>query len=142
MIWIFPLALLSGILGRMGGAEGFSKNWRRLGCSTIVVLSSGLLFGWDSSAWLAYSATFLLSWGAFCTYWDRLFGKDCHWFSGLMVGFALFPMVFVDPVYWMIVPMRAMFLAISWHMFEKLPGKILFWKRDVASEFLRYFVSL
>lgn len=143
MIFLLPLSFLSGVCGRLGGAEGYNKLWRRLGCSIILVLSIALCFGHVSSCWFAYLLTLLLTWGALSTYWDRVFGYDNLFFSGLMVGVAAVPLMFISPVFVWLVPVRAVILAITWHLLNmRLPDRVLLWRRDVAEEFLRYTVSL
>jgi hypothetical protein len=115
--------------------------WRDWGCSAIVVLACWLAFGWHG--WV-YLAVFVLHWGAFSTYWDWLFkGKDTFWFSGLMVGLALTPILWINVDLWPIVALRTGFLAVSWEALNRyLPQKVWIWRRDVVEEFSRYAVSL
>jgi hypothetical protein len=148
MIWILPLALLSGLFGRMGGAGKSGQwydclldtKWRDIGCSLIVVLTCYIFLGWHP--WV-YLAVFGLHWATFSTYWDKLFGYDNLWFSGFMVGVALFPVLFIDSNLLWFVSLRALFLMIVWGCLNKyLAPKILVWNRDVVEECSRYFVSL
>ena len=96
MIWIPLLMCLSGLLGRLGGAgkEGnwydgiLGSAWRDIGCSLIIVGVLIILYGWQPSLWWAYLAVFGLSWAAFSTYLDSVFGYDNFWASGLLVGLA------------------------------------------------------
>jgi len=148
---LIGLAFLSGVLGRMGGAgksgqwyDGLlDTKWRDIGCSLIWVTVVGILLNW-AGPWWAYALTFGLTWASFCTYWDKLFGYDNLWFSGLVVGFAGFPILFIDINLWQICVARALILMILWGCLNRfLPQRgILIWRRDVAEEFLRYFVSL
>lgn len=147
MIYVL-LSLLSGLFGRMGGAGKHGHwydfllhtLWRDLGCSAIVVAVLWMNFGFHP---IVYSAVFLLHWGAFSTYWDKLFGYDNMWFSGGMVGLALAPIIFIDISLWWIVLCRIIILTVAWGCLNKyLPAKVLCWKRDVAEEYSRYAISL
>lgn len=140
---IVCLAILSGILGRMGGADGYNTKYRDVGCSIVVVFAVILLQGWQPSFWWVYLAIFGLHWAAFSTYWDKVFGYDNFAFSGLVVGLALSPILFIDPSLWWVVALRSIVLAVAWWALNKfLPEKVLIWKRDVVEEFSRYFISL
>jgi hypothetical protein len=145
MIWLLiPLSIICGTLGRAGGAKGYHTLWRDWGCSLIITLVAAGMTGLQLQFWWVYILIFLLHWGTFSTYWDWLFkGVDTFWFSGLMVGLALFPIMFIDMHFWWIVALRAVILMILWECLNKfLPQRILCWNRDVAEEFSRYFVSL
>ena len=144
------LIFLSGVLGRMGGAgkEGnwydrlLDTKWRDIGCSLIIVGVLLLLCGWHPSKWWAYLAVFGLSWCAFSTYWDTIFGYDNLWFSGLMVGLALFPAYWLG-VPWYVLLIRTVVLCLVWGCLNKfLPNRVFLWRRDVAEEFCRYAISL
>lgn len=138
---IFLLALLSGVLGRMGGAKGYSTYYRDIGCPALRVIAITMLFGWHP--WVAL-AVFLLSWGACTTYWQFLFkGVDNMWISGLMMGIATYPIVFIDNNLFTFVLVYSVFLMLSWRCLNKfLPPKVLCWHRDVVEEFCRYFVAV
>ena len=144
IIALIALMILSGILGRMGGAKGYHTLYRDIGCSVVVVLAIIMALGLNVGLWWAYLAVFALHWASFSTYWDELFyGEDNLWFSGFAVGIAIFPICFIDPHLWWIVPARAVVLCMVWGSLNKyLPEKVLVWNRDVAEEFLRYSVSL
>lgn len=135
------LAFASGVLGRMGGAAGYDTKYRDVGCSAIVVLACWMLFGWHP--WV-YLAVFLLHWGAFSTYWQKLFkGVDNMWFSGAMVGVALSPIGFIDSNLLYLVVVRTILLCAIWGALnEFLPQKVFIWTRDIVEEFCRYFASL
>lgn len=143
-------AVISGIFGRMGGSGEQGRwysgllhtNWRDIGCPVVLMAVIWLLFGLQATFWWAYVLTFLLTFGGLRTYWDRLFGYDCHWFSGLMVGVAAVPLCWLDPIFLWIVPIRALLLALLWHYIERLPARVWIWRQDVAVEFCRYAVSL
>jgi hypothetical protein len=139
---ITGLAILSGILGRMGGAHGYDTKFRDVGCSAIVVGGCVVLFGWHPAQWWAYVAIFALTWAAMTTYLDSIFGYDNLWASGALVGAAAFPAIWVGVPWWIIVA-RVVVLCVIWGCLNKfLPEKVLCWRRDVAEEFSRYFFSL
>ena len=138
--FIIILSILSGVSGRLGGAKGYNTKWRDVGCSLITLFAFWFLFGFQLSLWWTYSLTFGLHWGAFSTYWDWLFKEDNLWVSGFCVGMALFPL------FGWATFIRAIPLAIIWGCLNKyLPSagisgdkRILFWRRDVVEEVLRY----
>ena len=145
MIWLLiPIAIASGILGRCGGVgKPYNTRYRDAGCGVLVILAIGVLWGWQASFWWVYVLIFGLHWAAFSTYWDEVFGYDNFAFSGGMVGLALSPILFVDLGLWWVVAIRVVGLALIWWALNKfLPKKVFIWGRDVAEEFLRYFVSL
>ena len=140
--------LLSGVFGRCGGAAKSGKWYdfmitsitRDLGCSIIFILTCWMYLGWHP--WI-YLIVFGLTWAAFSTYWDFLFGYDNMCFSGFIVGLASLPLLFINVDLWPILALRIGILAVVWHCLNKyLPKKVFFWNRDVAEEFTRYFVSL
>lgn len=117
--------------------------WRDIGCSILLIVAAIVVFGWHHEAWFAYLLSFGLTWAAFCTYWDKLFGYDCFWFSGLVVGMAGLPLMWVSGDLWWVWVLRMPLLAIVWELLnKKLPQKVFIWGRDVVEEFVRYFVSL
>lgn len=130
------LSILSGILGRMGGAEGYNTKYRDAGCSLIAVISLWVIFTFQLSLWWAYLLVFGLHWLFLSTYWDWLFKFDNFWFSGFCVGLCLL----IYPTTWYLVLIRSVILACIWGSLNRyLPSKVLIWRRDVAEEFLRYF---
>jgi len=144
------LAILSGVLGRLGGRAkdgswyDFLSNTkaRDVGCTLVALGIFVLWFGFNIHYWWIYLITILLHVGAFSTYWDFLFKFDNLWFSGFMVGIALLPLCIVYNLYLLLV-IRSILLAIIWGLLNKfLPSKVLIWRRDIAEEFLRYFISL
>ncbi len=144
MIWLLiPLALIRGILGRMGGAHGYDTNYRDIGCALTIVVDWMIILGWYSSFWWVYLLIFVAHFGAFKTYWDRLFGYDNMWFSGLVAGFCIFPILFMDFSLAPVVVIRSFALCAIWGSLTRfLPPKILVWRRDVVDEFVRYAVSI
>lgn len=148
---IILIALLSGMFGRMGGAgksdqwyeDVLDTKWRDIGCSLLLILATIVLFGRQPAVWWAYALAFGLTWASFCTYWDKLFGYDCLWFSGLVVGVAGLPLMWVSGDLWWIWVVRMGVLAVVWELLnKKLPQKVWVWGRDVVEEFVRYFTSL
>jgi hypothetical protein len=136
------LAFLSGVLGRMGGSDEYDTKWRDVGCAAVFCLACYLFMG-GAGPWWAYALTFGLHWASFSTYWDELFGYDNLWFSGCVVGFAAVPMMFVAPIFLILVPLRIVVLTVSWGCLNKyLPEKVGPWNRAVAEEFCRYAISL
>jgi hypothetical protein len=133
------LSILSGILGRMGGAEGYNTLYRDIGCSLISILTFCLWFGFKPEYWWLYLISFGLHWASISTYFDNLFGYDNLWFSGFVTGVSLLPLIFVYKILPFFI-IRSLLLAISWGLLNKLlPFMVLIWRRDVAEEFLRYF---
>jgi hypothetical protein len=140
---ILVLAIISGVCGRLGGAQGFDTKYRDVGCSLIVVVAFCILFGFDFHFTWVYLLVFGLHWAAFSTYWDKIFKYDNLWFSGAMVGVALFPIMFIDIALWWVVIARSIVLCVVWGCLNKyLPQRVLFWRRDVFEELARYTVSL
>jgi hypothetical protein len=133
---IFILSILSGILGRMGGAAGYNTKWRDFcvpACLTIALLVLGVNCPWWALL-IAFGAVF----GACTTYWDTLFKFDNLWFSGFVCGIASFPIT-IFTGHLMMFLIRAVLLALIWGSLNKwLPNRILLWNRDLVEEFLRY----
>ena len=125
----------------MGGAAHYSTYFRDLGCPALRVVALTLIFGWHP--WL-YLAVFLLSWGAFSTYWQFLFkGVDNMWLSGAMAGTALYPIVFIDNNLFIFVLVYSVCLGVIWGCLNKfLPSRTWIWHRDVVEEYLRYFAAV
>ena len=147
---IVGLVFLSGMFGRMGGAgkEGqwyqsiLNTKWRDFGCPLCHMALIYVIWGYNPLFWWVYILVALFNFGAMCTYWDKLFGYDCHWFSGVMVGLASYPLVFIDSSFYIIVLVRAVVLGIVWHSLTKLPKRVLIWRQDVAEECCRYAASV
>jgi hypothetical protein len=157
LLWLFGIVIASGILGRMGGAKGYSTYYRDIGCSILAVAALCLFLGFKWDYWWVYICIFGLHWGAFSTYWDDtknkvldkicrtinwMYPRDNLWLSGFITGIAMMPAVFIVKWIWWVLLLRAILLAVVWGSLNKwLPQKVLWWRRDVAEEFLRYAVS-
>jgi hypothetical protein len=159
VVYLILLAILSGFLGRMGGAgkhgswydKLLDTKWRDVGCSFLAVAGLCLFVPFEMKFWWVYLIIFGLHWGAFSTYWDKIFRNskgefDNFWFSGFMVGIAMMPACFIVPGAWWILLLRAVLLAVAWGLLhcaiQKMPKGVLCWKGDVAEEFIRYAISL
>jgi hypothetical protein len=142
--------VISGICGRLGGAGKsgvwydriLDTKWRDIGCSALIIVVLLLLYGWQPSLWWCYIAVFGLSWAAFSTYLDSIFGYDNLWASGALVGLAAFPAYWLGVPVWFIL-LRCAILCVVWGCLNKfLPEKVFIWRRDVVEEFSRYFIAL
>jgi hypothetical protein len=142
-IALLVMAFLSGVCGRLGGVgDPYDTKWRDWGCSAIVLFVIGMLWGWHAEYWWVYVVVFLWHWGAFATYWDKLFGYDNFWFSGLVVGLGIAPLMIIDAGLWWVVLLRAGALCVIWGCLNKfLPQQVGPFKRDVVEEFSRYAAS-
>lgn len=145
ILYAVILAIISGILGRLGGATGYNTKYRDIGCSVVTIITTCLIVGYSSYYWWIFFIVFGLQWAFFSTYWDVIFKYDNLWFSGFMAGLCFLPLITVGIfksiggfVWWLIL-IRAIVLALIWGSLNKyLPKKVSFWRRDVAEEFLRY----
>ena len=140
ILLILGLSCLSGILGRWGGSDKGNTKIRDIG---IPLIFTGLMV-WltlkSFNLWLlgAYLVGFLALMGSLTTYWDWLFGFDNLWFSGFVVGLSTFPYAIIDK-HWVMLAIHSLALAIIWGSLNRIKyDRILFWRRDVAEEFLRY----
>ena len=134
ILLLIPLAILRGVLGRMGGAEGYDTKYRDIGCSLTIAADWAIILGWYSHIWWVYLLIFGLHWAAFCTYWDKIFKKDNFWFSGFVVGLCIAPVLFIDSGLLWVILLRAVMLCIAWGVLNKwLPWNgVLVWRRDVV----------
>jgi len=143
---LIALGIICGILGRLGGRAkdgswyDFLSNTkaRDLGCGLIILYALIVLLGFQSKLWWLYLLSIPAHLGAFSTYWDELFKFDNLWFSGFIVGLVFMFYCFFGIAWWLIL-IRAIVLALIWGCLNKcLPSKVIFWRRDIAEEFLRY----
>lgn len=133
--------IISGILGRMGGAKGYNTKYRDVGCSLIIIFHYCLLFGINYHFWYIYLIIFGLQWGALSTYGDTLFGYDNFWFAGFICGLAFLPITIIYPSLLFYFLIRIFILTIVWGLLHKRRvNKFFIWQGDVAEEFFRYFL--
>jgi len=121
ILWI-GLSGISSLAYRLGGAAkkgdwlDFARDTktRDFGCPFIILIllwSSGIV---NLRLWWLYFISFGLMFAALTTYWDELYkNQDNYWFSGFMVGLALFPLVWAGILWWSIL-LRAFILAVLW----------------------------
>ena len=83
------------------------QSWTRDWIIGPVLAAAAYLLG-VHSFWII--ASILTTGAALSTYWDELFGYDCFWFHGLVIGLAAFPIAFVTGHWWMF-GIRALILA-------------------------------
>lgn len=95
------LAVVAGILYRMGGSENYNTKFRDIGVPTIMMIVMILWGFWHWSLILSWALLF----GAMTTYWgfvNPLFKKskvDKYWWNWLLTGLgyalAMLPIVYV-----------------------------------------------
>jgi hypothetical protein len=89
---LLALTIASAILYRMGGASGYDKLWRRIGCA---IVATGALFLFISPHW-AFILHALLLYAGLTTYHDYFNdGKEnwvCWLITGLVYGLAALPL--------------------------------------------------
>lgn len=90
VLWIIALAVLGGILYRMGGSSEWNTLYRDLGVSavSIVILRS---IGY-TDAWML-ALTFVILYGAMTTYFDKInkfFGHSDKefWLNWMLIGIS------------------------------------------------------
>ena len=121
-IWLLT-TVLCGVFYRLGGVgKPFNTRYRDIGCSLITLILWWVLVGFQISLWWVYLIVFGLIWGALSTYWDWLFGYDNFWFSGFMIGLAMFPLMWGD-VSWYAILIRSIVLSISIGLWSKFIDK-------------------
>ena len=140
MIWLIVLAVIRGVLGRLGGAAGWNTKFRDIGCPITIVIDWIIILGWYQSFQWVYLTIFVLQFSSFCTYWDWLFGEDNLWFSGLIAGLCIAPILFMDLSLWWLVLLRGAGLCVLWGSLNRWLPNIP--KRDVVEEFTRYAVAI
>jgi hypothetical protein len=136
---VLPFAVLSGILGRMGGSQYYNTKWRDAGIPVIQTVY--LLIVGIHSPWLV--GNFAALWGSLTTYWDEVpfnKGEDNFFMHGFFCGLAALFICFVTG-HWWLMAIRSIGLALFmgiWHL--KHPKKINGWDGAQVEEFGRYFV--
>jgi hypothetical protein len=130
---IILFAILSAILGRLGGSRKGLTKYRDLGIPALFV---GYQWLTGHSIGFPYILTSLLMFGALTTYWDKLFGYDNFWFAGSMVALSLFPV----QVWWVVV-IKTILLGIIWELVQLYMPKLWFKGNGVTKELVRYGVT-
>lgn len=122
------LSIPSAIMYRAGGMDKQTRHWipvwmrkswvRDWICPLCILAPFIAVLG--SSWW--FLLAYLLSVASLSTYWDWLFKNvDNFYFSGCMVGLALFPLIFCGIPYWFIIG-RALLLGMSWGVICEVTG--------------------
>lgn len=138
IIYIILLALLAGLLYRLGGSakngkwNDFLKNTktRDAGCPLLALIALWLLVGFKLSYWWAYLLTFGLSWGAVSTYFSFLIEPEddvtaIEWaVTGLIYGVAAFPLYWTG-VHWYAIAGRSIALGVAIMWLRERTGKVL-----------------
>jgi hypothetical protein len=117
-------SILCAILYRMGGAKGYDTAYRDWGLPFVVCTVLWLRYGGH----LTLIPVYFLMGGALTTYWEDAFGYHNFWFSGFMVGLALFPYIIQTHMWlWFVKPF---IMAVVWGLWRKYrPGN---WTKDAA----------
>jgi hypothetical protein len=124
---IFLISILSGLLYRMGGVgKPFHPKYRDFGCPLVLLLLVWLWFGFQ---WVPFLSTFVLSYFALLTYWDRVFKYDNFYAHGLGCGLAGLPLLMIVP--WWLVVGRLLVCTVGMGLWSR------FIDNDVAEEFGR-----
>lgn len=84
------LSVISATLGRMGGAKGYNKIYRRVGC--MLCLAVWLVLFYKVNFFLIL--TMGLCYAGLTTYFDFFTGKDNHFLHGLAISASVLPLVF------------------------------------------------
>ena len=136
LIKILIASILSGVLYRLGGWEKGNSKFRDLGCPAVGV---GLLLLLQPSSvnnlgWLTILLSFLLSFGALCTYRYGLpKPKDYTWhyyLHGFMCGLAGIPLIWADVPLWIVLA-RLTLCTVGMGLWSKLIN------HDITEEFGR-----
>ena len=127
-ILIIGISVISGVLGRLGGKEGYNTKFRDIGVSLAICLLVGLLGGKSLGFWgyMALLPAFLAQMGALTTY--RYFlpkPKDYAWWHyalhGFFVALAIFPVILVTKD-WFWFSLRCITSAVAcgiWYFLAK-----------------------
>lgn len=136
-VWIvITYSIISGILYRWGGSEGWNTKVRDFGVPLVATLF--LLYTHDFS-YIPYILTFLLTFLSLTTYYDEVFGYDNLYAHGLMVGLASLPLAWVGVAWWLIVA-RAFFLGLFMGLLNRYANKWQVPHSDIVEEFGRGFL--
>jgi len=139
---LFLLAIIGGILNRMGGSDKYNTKWRDIGVPVVMLVAMTFMGLWRAS--LLLSALFLF--GSLTTYWDKDKNSNVTikgWFlTGLGYGLAMTPYAIQTGA---IIPflMRTAFLALFipfWMIHVNEP--VWKWDGAVVQEFGRGFAII
>ena len=134
IIYLLIIAVLSGILYRLGGIGGsgkflpkwmFDTKMRDAGCAVLKIVCLLFILKLQAPIW-AHILTFGLTWGSLTTYCDYFGTDNVEWYewgmTGLMYGCASLPYLFSGSVVllWFIVYTILMTLLImGWSVLIK-----------------------
>ena len=114
ILWVILACVASGVLYRMGGkGKPFNTKHRDLGCPTVLLLLTWLLFGFSWWFFLAFGLAF----ADLTTYWDFLFGYDNYYAHGFFCGLAGLPLMVVVP--WPILVARLIICTVGMGLWSK-----------------------
>lgn len=109
----------SAILYRLGGAHGYHRLYRDVGCSLISVLLIGYLVSWHWTLILVFGST----WGCLSTYWKKgPRAKYYHWLiTGAMYSVATLPFSIIEG-HWLGFVSRTIILGTATMIWSELNG--------------------
>ena len=136
--FIVVLCIVSSIFWRMGGAAGYTKNWRRLGsslCMLAIVLLGGIVTPW----WRVPVSYALFAWGCWSYFgWLNPWTNREYWYNFLAAA-VVTQLGFLVLCHTMLAIVIAVATAVFgvgvkvWADRDK-DGWILLWRKDVFSE--------
>ena len=135
---VFVIAIIAGILYRMGGSGNFPRQCRLIGVPLVSTALLALLGGFNW--WMLLCIPLMI--GAISTYWKKK-GTDAtfinYFLHGVGIAIAMLPYAIATHLYigfairCVCLPLLVAFWA------TKMNRPILWWQADVASEFGRGF---
>lgn len=134
LVKLILLAILSGILYRLGGKKGYNTKIRDLGCPLITLVALWFLAGFKFPYWWAYFLTYGLTFAALTTYYDSIFGYDNFYVHGLGIGLASLLLIYLD---WRLIFLRAVILMLGIGLLNKYANKWKLPHSDFIEEFGR-----
>jgi len=136
---LFLLAIVGGILNRMGGSDKYNTKWRDIGVPVVMILAMTYLGLFNASLILSS----LLLFGSLTTYWDKDENNNVTmkgWFlTGLKYGLAMLPYA-IQTVGYLAFLLRTSLLAVlvpAWMLYVNEP--VWKWDGAVVQEFGRGF---
>ena len=132
ILLIIGLSAISGWLYWAGGhGKPYNSKVRDIGCSACNCLALWLLCRNSAPFWV-YCLSFILSWAALSTYYDkltRLWRKNEdeyaeNWFlHGFFIGLAFLPLIFFGLSWWIIL-LRSIILGVIMMCISVLSKKV------------------